>query len=903
MLSKFDRLRSGEVVEVEPGRTARLNLKDKTYETSEGRSIFVGNDPDFFPQGEEGLAYSRQKEGLETDIKKAPFGEFLYQFGNQGIAGSVKNAYNKITQSGDEYLRSKRVNQQVSQDISKRSPWTSAAATGASFIPDIAATSGMSALKAAPALAAMHAGPRIFEEPEQVAGEIATSAMGGYLIDKGANWLSKAAKRRGEVRALPGQQQAVREQNIAGQRAVDEANALQKHKFEVEKNDIKNVNRSFMDQHDADLLARENATIQNQNQFKAQNAARDAKIAELKQLDEIENQIFNMEKQNVKNVNKSKLEKHQNDLSERENRLIQDQNDYQSKVANRDAEVIRLKNQAEMEKTKNSANKARADADYKMAKDAADREDKLFADKFKAEQKQYEEELKRLPELQKQAQAEYSANVVKTAQEIEKNFPKDVRILPEELGLNQFIDQSIDKSGLAGSREGTQAKRILKSLFPENEFIRGRELASRYKALEDAIQRSKPEIQEVLNEFKQHLGNTLPTILEDSIAYNKIIPQILKSFETDLATILKVNKSNTRSSFLLDPGEYDRIFKSASRDVSSLLKNELNKTNIVQKLKEGQLGREIAEKSIHIEDFLQGNLIREVEIAHAQPKYLFLVDELAKKLDARIAKYEIKALESARTAGKKMGKEIKQTFGVAEPVAPPSAPMAPFPSAKPAPAVEFAELSAFQYPPPIEKPLIPSKLPPPNLMPEPSAPIPSASANIPPTINPPQALPMPAKPNLMGTPTPPMAQSFYPQAEPTMPLPQNFAESAGDFLEKPLLGGEGKGLNNPMLKLGGLKYLLGKSALPAEAAYLGMKGLTSPTAAGEMARMTFKQGGVQAIVSWAERYPSYQNGILQDPRDRRSLTKELEDAPDIPIEQKAIFQSKINRGKPLDQSL
>jgi hypothetical protein len=127
-------------------------------------------------------------------------------------------------------------------------------------------------------------------------------------------------------------------------------------------------------------------------------------------------------------------------------------------------------------------------------------------------------------------------------------------------------------------------------------------------------------------------------------------------------------------------------------------------------------------------------------------------------------------------------------------------------------------------------------------------------------------------------------------------------ERAGDLLEQNLMGGRTL-TNNPITKLAGLKYVLGKATLPAEAAYLGMKGLTSPTAAGEMARMSFKQGGIQAIQSWAQKYPSYQNGILQNPQERRSLTKEIEDDSEIPLEQKAILQSKINRGKPLQERL
>jgi hypothetical protein len=209
MPSKFDRLRAGEVVEIEPGRKGRLNLENKSFETSDGRTMYVGDDPDFFPRNEQQLGYSREKEGLEREIKNAPFGEFLYQFGNQGVAGAAKDWMNKLIQKGDEYAQTKQIHQEVGKGISERSPWTSGAATAASFIPDIALTKGMSATKAAPLLTAAHAGPRILEEPEQVAGEAAFSAIGGKLIDKGAAALNRIAQRRGQVRALPGEQQAV----------------------------------------------------------------------------------------------------------------------------------------------------------------------------------------------------------------------------------------------------------------------------------------------------------------------------------------------------------------------------------------------------------------------------------------------------------------------------------------------------------------------------------------------------------------------------------------------------------------------------------------------------------------------------------------------------------------------
>ena len=174
-----------------------------------------------------------------------------------------------------------------------------------------------------------------------------------------------------------------------------------------------------------------------------------------------------------------------------------------------------------------------------------------------------------------------------------------------------------------------------------------------------------------------------------------------------------------------------------------------------------------------------------------------------------------------------------------------------------------------------------------------------------PTIQHPTITQTPANPlrsNLAAQPPVPTPNTFTPQPEPTLPTPQGSAEHAGDFLERNLFGGNTL-TNNPLTKLAGLKYLAGKAALPIEAAYVGAKSLTSPTIGGQVARMGFRQGGIQAIEALAQKYPSYNNGVLENPLERRSLTKEIENDQEIPIEQKAIMQSKINRGQPLSSNL
>ncbi len=826
MPSKFDQLRQGQAVEIEPGVSGRLNKESKRLELSTGEVLDVGNNPNFFPKNERDLGISRQKENIERKAKGAG-GEFYHQFSNQGLAGSASDIVSYLTQTGEDYANRKVAEQQVSQRISQESPYTSAAATAASFVPDVIATRGMSALKAAPLLTAGSSGSRLITNPEEVAAESALSAGLGFGLDKASGYLGRVAQRRAESRALPALQQNVRNSNIAGQQATQEANALQ-------------------------------------------------------------TQQFNALRQNVKSVNESRLQQYEKDLNARQNTIIQEQNAYEQRKLQRDAEVVRLKNKAEMEKAQRSVSAEMAEAEYRTAKDAADQENKRMAEKFKMDQSQYQQDLKKIPEMQRQAQKEFSENVIKNAESISNSFPKDSKIFSNQFKVPDFIENSIQKSAIAGTREANQASRILKSIFPEGEILTGKELSSRYRALEGAIQKSTPEVRDVLNQFKMHMGEQLPQILADNIAYSRVMPTIGKQIQKEVASVLD-------SMGLAESGIASRSYlkNRAASNVNTLFRN-ISPENFAIKMQNGEIREQILRNILSPGDFSSGlgNLksvkkpmsVSSDELQRlginipnpSQSKYDEFTNLLSNKLDKALAKAELKMIATDVDAANKLGAKVKKTYGTAQPVTPPNSPVAPQP---------------------IPLPAAPSPLPPIN------------SPTLPPPVAPYQTPGIPPKPSLLPNPTAPTPQSFIAQPEPSLTPANGFAERTGDFLEKNLLGGNELG-NNPISqsvgalgKLAGLKYLLGGAAVPAEAAYLGMRGLTSPTGAGQVARMSFQQGGIQAIENWAQSYPSYRNGILEAPQDRRSLTKQVEDASDIPIEQKAIIQSKINRGKPLQERL
>jgi hypothetical protein len=765
-LGKRERLRSGEAVELKEGVWGRLNKENRTLELDSGKILPVSKSDqrDLFPADEAALDTARRAEKLEGQVKKAPFGEFLHQYGSHGIVNAPKDWLDYATQTGDEYLRQKEAEGRVSKRISKESPITSAVATGANIGTDLALTHGMSAVKAAPLLTGISAGSRLAREPEEVAKEVLFAAGTGKILDMGGNALSNMAARRGASRAIPGQQQAVREANIEGQSLVNKANLAQKQQHQTLLSRVENENAARLHQHNLELTARQNKMIKAQNEFEA---------------------------------------------------------------------------------AKNSANTTK-------------QQNQRLMDEYKLAKTQYDESLKQLPEMQKRAQQEYSAEVLKNASKIEKSFPAESNIPSGSLDTKTFLNQ-INKSGLAGSKEAGQSSRIINSLFPEGENLSSRELSKRYQSLEESIQRSTPDVQKVLNEFKNHIGEKLPIILQDSIAYNKIAPLIQSTVKEEIPSILN------GSLFAKDaPSLKKHLQETASNNLNELFSKDMNPSNFIQKIQNPNFSKELADKVLKVEDFLVGQTPEQLKALQkkgldktmrqaVEARRDHFVKELTKKIERQVHTYEIEAIEAGKEAARKIKGNIKGTYGLADPVQAPNAPLQP-------------QISQ-----------------PPNLMP-------------------PQTPAMPQKPILMGNPTPPTPQQFTPQMEPSLPPAQNFTEGAGDFLEKNLMGGRGI-VNNPLAKLAGLKYALGPAALPVEAAYLGMKGLTSPTAGGQAARATFKQAGIQAIESWAQKYPSYSNGVLQNPQDRRSLTKEIEDDQEIPLEQKALLQSKVNRGKPLHSTL
>jgi len=162
------------------------------------------------------------------------------------------------------------------------------------------------------------------------------------------------------------------------------------------------------------------------------------------------------------------------------------------------------------------------------------------------------------------------------------------------------------------------------------------------------------------------------------------------------------------------------------------------------------------------------------------------------------------------------------------------------------------------------------------------------------------------------------AQTIAPDIQPIpqMPPPQGIYQRIGAGLENLGQGGLGRAgryVGRHGMHMGGLGALAHLAHIPvapiAAAGAIGtaaVHGFTSPSALGRMVRTGTEyasRGIYRDVEEMASRYPSYHDGILDDPMERRSLVREIENNQEISLEQKAIVQSKINRGKPIESKL
>jgi hypothetical protein len=428
----------------------------------------------------------------------------------------------------------------------------------------------------------------------------------------------------------------------------------------------------------------------------------------------------------------------------------------------------------------------------------------------------------------------------------------------EAMGVEPFISDFIDSSAYAATKEGARASKFLRTIFKGDAQgkLSGEAINKGMRALEETIVRETGPMQEILSEFRNNIVQNLPEKLGNYYTFEKWMPKIT-------SRIIPVIESDLASTF------------NQSRKVLSDVQVELGRNFVVDLSNSLRANIEevFAANASNFETALTDGLIStEIRSAiESNPSYQKLMDQLI----------ELESFSLPQRGGGKFIAQdpsvlnIKnQIIGLPEKIANDVTQV----SGKYIPDIklDIATKSSVS-----ENAL--SKLPSqPNPISQPAA------------VNPAQII----QPNIHPI--------------PAIPEPQGLMQRLAYGLEN-LTGGGLRGTvqaaqqNAPLGIMGKMAGIpVGKMAAVAAAGTMGLNALTSPGIGGQILRSSFEQGSRGAfsfVQQLAEKYPSFHDGIIEDPQERRSLAKEIENSADMPLEEKAVFQSKINRGKPIEGKL
>lgn len=469
-----------------------------------------------------------------------------------------------------------------------------------------------------------------------------------------------------------------------------------------------------------------------------------------------------------------------------------------------------------------------------------------------------EAELGRLPQLQ---QAENQAFINSSSQNVERVSQTlgKTPIATEAMGVENFIGDTIESSVHAGTKEGKKVSNFLRSIFKGDAKgkISGEGIQKGMRAVDEMIIKEGGQIGEMLNDFKNYVTQELPSKLGNYFAVEKWLPKIegrlLPAVEKGLVDIFKSGNEVYRDiQAQLGRNFLTELNQSIKGEISNIFKN--NAANFETALADGTIASEVR------------------AAIEANPKYQALVDNL---------------LEYQNIVGnnKSYGK-----FNIQRPVVAP----------------EFQQIKGdiLALPGEVSERLtgVVNKY-----MPDIQLDVSKKSGVTQSSLN-----RLPKGPNIV--PQPPPVPSVNPvQANvapvPQIPAPQGVLQRLAYGLEN--LSGSGimQGVKDNATT-GLLAKMVGvpvaKMAGAAAGVVTGLSALTSPAYAATVGRSALEQTTrmMAAVEQRAAQYPSHRaNGILENPQERRSLVKEIEDDENMRLEDKAIIQSKINRGQPLKQDI
>lgn len=416
-------------------------------------------------------------------------------------------------------------------------------------------------------------------------------------------------------------------------------------------------------------------------------------------------------------------------------------------------------------------------------------------------------------------------------------------IAKEVMDVDNFINREIGMTSLGGTTEGNRLSSFIKSLEKSSpEHLNSDELKKIFLALEERIATSAPHEANVLVNFRQHLVDTLPVGAANTAVKSKFGTRFLNGFEKEIDTAVNsflADKNMIRDLKMFGIG--DSTVKGLGDDLKRFVKSGYDKmtpTEFINDLNSGN----IKDRMLWYFDNNQKieALTQQIEKSLAPVNHLPI---------AQMRSPELINLFKARDALKSMRTNLSNKIDK---------------------LVQNNALSASIY----EKDVVDRV----------GRKISNAIGISPRTSN----------PRPINTPPPPPPQ----------------VSRTASFLETPNFYGSNiknaaTAARKGAVPLGILSHAIGLSkaavgagvAATAGGLTAALRGVTSPTALGAFARNSIQNGGIRLVVeSIADKYPSYRNGVLLDPQDRRAACADIEQDQDLGLEDKAMFQAKINRG-------
>jgi hypothetical protein len=458
--------------------------------------------------------------------------------------------------------------------------------------------------------------------------------------------------------------------------------------------------------------------------------------------------------------------------------------------------------------------------------------------------RKYPELLEKHNQATTRAEKQFLTDMAKKLDGVQSEL-KGAGIAKDVLDVDGFINREIGMSSLASTTEGNRLSSFIQSLEKSTpEHLNATDLKRIFTAIEERLATSSPQEAGVLSNFRQHLVDTLPLGAASTAVKAKYGTRLLNGMEKEVDNAVNAFLSDKLMIRDLKKFVGEKPLQGLADDVKRFIKSGYDKVSSTDFLK----------------DINSGNM-------EARMMWFFdnnqKIEELTNKIDstlqqlqnvapiAQLRSPEIQNLMKARDSLVKMRSGLQKNV---------------------ANNIQNNALSASIY----EKDVIDRV----------GRKISNSLGLSPRTSNPrPQIIAPPQAPQVGRT-----AQFFE--------TPNFYGSNLKKAASSAKTGVGGLGL-------GVLGYAAGlpKAALAAgTVASAGgltaaLRGVTSPTAMGAFARNSIQKGGVRLVIeSIADKYPSYQNGVLHDPQDRRSAAAEIEQDQDLGLEDKAMLQTKINRG-------